>query len=55
MAFKYLMIDQILEVLLSFESQKERNPEELREILISHNIKTIEIWYNNYVKAGYIL
>ena len=55
MAFKFLMIDQILEVLLSFESQKDRNPEELREILIYHNIKTIEIWYDRYVQDGYIL
>ena len=55
MVFKSLMIDQILEVLLSFKSQKDRSKEELKEILLSHNVKTIEIWYDSYVKAGYIL
>ena len=49
------MVDKILEVLLIFESEKNINREEMRIMLMSHSIQTIEKCYYFYVKAGYIL
>ena len=54
MTTKTLLVENILNVLLTFELQKDRNPVELKEFLMSHNHKTIEIWYSCYVKYGYI-